>query len=59
MLLAWALLPAAALVRAFGPALVPGLLPYAVAGACWIMAFGLFLAAHGPMLLLWPDGKPG
>jgi uncharacterized protein involved in response to NO len=60
MLLAWALLPVAALVRAFGPVLVPGLLPYAVAGACWIMAFGLFLVAHGPMLLL-PrrDGKPG
>ena len=60
MLLAWALLPVAALVRAFGPVLVPGLLPYAVAGACWIMAFGLFLLAHGPMLLLpRPDGKPG
>jgi uncharacterized protein involved in response to NO len=31
MLLAWALLPAAALVCAFGPALVPGLLSYAMA----------------------------
>jgi len=31
MLLAWALLPAAALVCAFGPALVPGLLSYTMA----------------------------
>src|SRR4051794_41239208 len=43
MLAAWALLPAAALVRAFGPAVLPGLLPYAAAGALWALAFGLFL----------------
>nr|WP_264185167.1 NnrS family protein [Roseicella aerolata] len=60
MLLAWALLPAAALLRAFGPAVLPGLLPHAAAGAAWVLAFGLFLAAHGPMLLRpRADGKPG
>jgi uncharacterized protein involved in response to NO len=60
MLVAWALLPAAALLRAFGPMLLPGLLPYAAAGALWIIAFGLFLVAHGPMLLRpRADGKPG
>ena len=60
MLVAWALLPAAALLRAFGPVVVPGLLPYAAAGALWVLAFGLFLLAHGPMLLRpRADGKPG
>ncbi|SDE25860.1 NnrS family protein [Belnapia rosea] len=60
MLAAWALLPAAALLRAFGPALLPGLLPYAAAAALWALAFGLFLLAHGPMLLRpRADGKPG
>jgi uncharacterized protein involved in response to NO len=60
MLLAWVLLPAAALLRAFGPSVLPGMLPYATAGALWILAFGLFLMAHGPMLLRpRADGKPG
>lgn len=60
MLAAWALLPAAALLRAFGPVVLPGLLPYAAAGALWVLAFGLFLLAHGPMLLRpRADGKPG
>ncbi len=60
MVLAWALLPAAALLRSFGPELLPGMLPYAAAGALWLLAFGLFLAAHGPMLLRpRADGKPG
>ena len=60
MLAAWVLLPAAALLRAFGPDILPGLLPYAAAGALWITAFGLFLLAHGPMLLRpRADGKPG
>src|SRR4051794_10280891 len=60
VLAAWALLPAAALLRAFGPDILPGLLPYAAAGALWIIAFGLFLVAHGPMLLRpRADGKPG
>nr|WP_160299760.1 NnrS family protein [Belnapia sp. F-4-1] len=36
------------------------LLPYAAAGALWVLAFGLFLLAHGPMLLRpRADGKPG
>lgn len=60
MVAAWLLLPVAAALRAFGPELLPGMLPFTAAGALWITAFGLFLAAHGPMLL-WPraDGKPG
>ncbi|MDO9710800.1 NnrS family protein [Paracraurococcus lichenis] len=60
MLAAWALLPLAALLRAFGPVLLPSPLPYAAAGALWALAFGLFLLAHGPMLLRpRADGKPG
>lgn len=60
MVAAWLLLPLAAALRAFGPALLPGMLPYAAAGAAWMLAFGLFLAAHGPMLLRpRADGKPG
>ena len=60
MVLAWALVPAAALLRAFGPLLLPGPLSYATAGALWVLAFGLFLLAHGPMLLRpRADGKPG
>ncbi|TCZ52782.1 NnrS family protein [Roseicella aquatilis] len=60
MLAAWALLPLAALLRAFGPALLPGPLPYALAGTAWIAAFSLFLLAHGAMLLRpRADGKPG
>ncbi|RAI55177.1 NnrS family protein [Roseicella frigidaeris] len=57
---AWVLLPISALLRVFGPILVPGTSAYAAAGALWILAFGLFLAAHGPMLLRpRADGKPG
>jgi len=60
MVVAWLLLPMAALMRAFGLDLLPGMLPYTTAGALWILAFGLFLAAHGPMLLRpRADGKPG
>ncbi|KAA2212984.1 NnrS family protein [Teichococcus oryzae] len=60
MVAAWLLLPLAAALRAFGPGLLPGMLPYAAAGAAWMLAFVLFLAAHGPMLLRpRADGKPG
>ncbi len=57
---AYVLLALAAPLRAFGPALLPGLTPLALAGACWVAAFALFLAVHAPMLL-GPrvDGRPG
>jgi uncharacterized protein involved in response to NO len=57
---AWLLIPAAAVVRAFGPVVISGTATYAAAAALWILAFGLFLSVHGPMLL-WarPDGEPG
>ncbi|WP_372623112.1 NnrS family protein [Falsiroseomonas sp.] len=58
---AYVLLPAAALLRAFGG--VPGedALPGLVAAAiCWVAAFVLVLAVHAPMLLgPRPDGKAG
>ena len=58
---AYLLVAAAALARAFGPALTDGgLLPLVVAGAAWIAAFTLFLLVHAPMLLTArPDGRPG
>jgi uncharacterized protein involved in response to NO len=57
---AYALLAFAALARAFGPALGGGLIPLALAGAAWVVAFALFLAVHAPMLIAArPDGKPG
>lgn len=57
---AWVLLPISALLRVFGPILIPGASAYAAAGVLWILAFGLLLAAHGPMLLqVRADGKPG
>ncbi|NOG74132.1 NnrS family protein [Roseicella sp. DB1501] len=57
---AWLLLPLAAALRSFGPSLLPNMQPYAAAGALWIIAFCLFLAAHGLMLLQpRPDQKPG
>jgi uncharacterized protein involved in response to NO len=58
---AYGLVALAALVRAFGPALTGDwLVPLALAGACWLAAFGLFLAVHAPMLIgPRADGKPG
>ncbi|WP_135469009.1 NnrS family protein [Crenalkalicoccus roseus] len=57
---AYLLLALAAPVRAFGPALGAGPGAYALAGALWIAAFGLFLAVFAPMLLRpRADGKPG
>lgn len=59
LLLAWALLPLAAAIRAFGPALLHGH-AYSLAGLLWLAAFGLFLLSLAPVLLLRrPDGKPG
>ncbi|SDB74735.1 NnrS family protein [Belnapia rosea] len=60
IVVAWVLLPISALLRVFGPILVPDASAYIVAGVLWILAFGLFLAAQGPMLLRpRADGKPG
>lgn len=58
---AYALVAVAAMARAFGPALTGDwLVPLALAGACWLLAFALFLAIHAPMLLRpRADGKPG
>lgn len=52
---------AAALLRVFAPVLLADPVPaYLAAGVLWVLAFVLFLAAYGPMLL-GPrlDGKPG
>ncbi|MBW8268863.1 NnrS family protein [Caldovatus aquaticus] len=58
--LAYALLPLAALARAFGPFVLPGSAGLALAGALWLAAFALFLWGFAPMLLApRPDGKPG
>jgi uncharacterized protein involved in response to NO len=58
--LAYVLLALAALTRGFAPVLAGGLLPLAVAGALWVLAFALFLIEHTPVLLRpRPDGKPG
>jgi uncharacterized protein involved in response to NO len=60
VVLAYVLLALAAPLRAFGPALVPGLLPLVLAGACFIGAFVLFLWIYAPILVRpRPDGKPG
>jgi uncharacterized protein involved in response to NO len=60
MVMAWPALLLAALLRAFGPAVLPGTSSFTAAGAFWILAFGLFLVAHGPMLLrARSDGKAG
>ena len=59
---AYALVPAAALVRVFAPALVPDdyVLSVAVAGGLWLAAFLLFLVRFAP-ILIGPraDGRPG
>ncbi|MDE3113967.1 MAG: NnrS family protein [Pseudomonadota bacterium] len=59
---AYVLVPAAAMVRAFVPALMPDAYAYSVAasGGLWLAAFLLFLAWFGP-ILIGPraDGRPG
>ena len=58
--LAWLLLPLAAACRVFGSALLPDGMALGVAGLLWMLAFGLFLVAHGPMLgRPRADGGPG
>ncbi len=57
---AYALLPLAALTRAFGVAVMPYTAALAIAGTAWVVAFMLYLIAFAPMLLTRrPDGKPG
>ena len=58
--LAYALLALAGPMRAFGPSLLPGLLPLALAAALLVAAFLLFLGVYAPILLRpRADGKPG
>jgi uncharacterized protein involved in response to NO len=58
--LAYVLLALAAPMRAFGPSLVPGLLPLVLAAALLVAAFLLFLWVYAPILLrARADGKPG
>lgn len=59
---AYALVPAAALVRVFAPAVAPDRysLSIALAGGLWLMAFLLYTIAYAP-ILIGPraDGRPG
>ena len=48
--LAYALVAAAALIRAFGPSLLPAQAAYGMAGLSWSAGFALFLWRFGPML---------
>jgi uncharacterized protein involved in response to NO len=59
---AYAMLTLAALVRVFGPALLPGSYTGTALGAglLWLVAFGAFVAVYAPVLLrARVDGKPG
>lgn len=58
--LAYLLVPLSALLRAFGPALLPATAAFCLAGVAWIGAFAIFVAVFAPMLVTRrPDGKPG
>jgi len=62
MSIAFALINLAALVRAFGPWAVPEktLLFIDISGGFWIIAFVIFIAGYGPMLIkARKDGRPG
>ena len=62
MTYAYLLLTAAALARAFGPAIVPagGFAWISVAAALWTIAFALFVIVYAPVLCRpRADGKPG
>lgn len=57
---AYVLIPLAALARAFGAEVMPYTAALAVAGTAWVAAFAAYLAAFAPMLVTpRPDGKPG
>jgi len=62
MSIAFFMMSLAALVRVFGPLLVPekALLFYDISAFCWLIAFGSFVIKYGPML--WSaraDNHPG
>jgi len=59
---AYVALQAAAMLRVFGPAVLPGLALELIsaAGILWILAFGAFAAVYAPILTrARPDGRPG
>lgn len=61
-LLAFVLINAAAALRGLAPVLAPGGYQtwLMASGICWMLAFGLFLWVHTPMLVSpRPDGRPG
>lgn len=59
---AYLLISVAAVIRVFGPAVVPSAYDSVVlaAGACWIAAFAIFVLIYTP-ILMWSrvDGRPG
>ncbi|NQZ22143.1 MAG: NnrS family protein [Colwellia sp.] len=62
MSLAFAFITIAALIRSFGPWLMPEktLLFIDISGFCWLVAFGLFTFYYAPILLkAREDGRPG
>lgn len=61
-ILAFVLINIAAALRGLGPVIHPGAFHAWLMGSglCWVLAFGLFLWVHGPMLVRpRPDGRPG
>lgn len=62
MTISYLLVTLAAAVRVFGPSIAGERydITIAVAGMCWLVAFALFVAVHGPILTLpRADGRPG
>ncbi len=62
MSLAFALILLAAAVRVILPLLLPAYAAWgiAVAGLCWVLAYGIFCLCYAPMLLMARvDGRPG
>lgn len=61
-ILAFALINLSAALRGLGPLMVPSAYHSWLMGSglCWVIAFGLFLWVHAPMLTRpRPDGRPG
>ena len=62
MSVAFAFISISAMIRVFGPWLLPEktLLFIDISGFCWLVSFGLFAFYYGPMLLkAREDGRPG
>jgi uncharacterized protein involved in response to NO len=62
MSVAFAFISISAIIRAFGPWVLPEktLLFIDISGFCWLVSFGLFAFYYGPMLLkAREDGRPG